>query len=91
MEAIQNENKEAFEYVSGISKRLWTRAFAPYPKWGHDASNTIESLNGSWSEIRQLPPLQLMGAIYSTSMRMVYKRFNEPQKSLFLLIFLWLN
>jgi hypothetical protein len=81
MEAIQDENKEAFEYLRGISKRLWTRAFAPYPKWGHDTSDIIESLNGSKSEIRHLPPLQLMDAIYSTSMRMVYKRFDEPQKS----------
>jgi hypothetical protein len=53
------------------NKRLWTRPFAPYPKWGHDTSNIIESLNGSWSEIRHLQPLQLMDAIYSTSMRMV--------------------
>jgi hypothetical protein len=44
MEAIQDENKEAFEYLRGISKRLWTRAFAPYPKWGHEASNIIDHL-----------------------------------------------
>jgi hypothetical protein len=45
MEAIQDKNKEAFEYLTGISKKLWTRAFAPYPKWGHDSSNIIESLS----------------------------------------------
>ena len=56
MEAIQDENKEAFEDLRGISKRFWTRAFAPYPKWGHDTSNIIESFNGSWLEIRHLPP-----------------------------------
>jgi hypothetical protein len=55
METIQDEKKEAFEYLTGISKRLWTRALALCPKWGHDTSNIIESLNGSWSEIRHLP------------------------------------
>jgi len=38
-------------------------------------------LNSSWSDIRHLSPLQLVDAIYSTSMRMVYHRFKEPQQS----------
>jgi hypothetical protein len=63
--------RKLFKYLKVRNKRLWTRPFAPYPKWGHDTSNIIESLNGSWSEIRHLQPLQLMDAIYSTSMRMV--------------------
>jgi hypothetical protein len=81
MEVIQEENKDAFQYLKDIDKKLWTRAYAPYPKWGHDTSNIIESLNSSWSDIRHLPPLQLVDAIYSTSMRMVYHRFKEPQQS----------
>ena len=81
IEAIQEENKDAFQYLMDIDKKLWTRAYAPYPKWGHDTSNIIESLNSSWSDIRLLPPLQLVDAIYSTSMRMVYHRFKEPQQS----------
>lgn len=81
MDAIQKENNNAFLYLNDIDRKLWTRAYAPYPKWGHDTSNIIESLNSSWSDIRHLPPLQLIDAIYSTTMRMVYYRFKEPQKS----------
>ena len=81
IDVIQEENNNAFLYLNDIDRKLWTRAYAPYLKWGHDTSNIIESLNSSWSDIRHLPPLQLIDAIYSTTMRMVYYRFKEPQKS----------
>ena len=81
MDVIQKENNNAFLYLNDIDRKLWTRAYAPYPKWGHDTSNIIESLNSSWSDIRHLPPLQLIDDIYSTTIRMVYYRFKEPQKS----------
>jgi hypothetical protein len=84
MEVIEKESKEAFLYLKAIDQKLWTRVYAPYPKWGHDTSNIIESLNSSWSDIRNLPPLRLVDAIYSASMRLVYLRFKEPQQSLLL-------
>jgi hypothetical protein len=78
IDVIQKENNNAFLYLNDIDRKLWTRAYALYLKWGHDTSNIIESLNSSWSDIRHLPPLQLIDAIYSTIMRMVYHRFKEP-------------
>jgi transposase-like protein len=64
MEEIQVQSKPAFEYLMAIKKSLWTTAYRIYPKYGHDTSNIIESVNSSWNKIRQLPPLQAMDAIY---------------------------
>jgi len=71
MEAIEAENEQALYYLQGISKKYWTRLYSPLLKWGYDTSNIIKSLNGSWSDIRELPPLQLIDAIYSILIRMV--------------------
>jgi hypothetical protein len=81
MAVLWKENKAAFQYLSGIPKETWSRAYQPYPRYGHDTSNIIESLNSSWGDIRQLPPLQAMDAIYSYTMKMFYERANKVQKS----------
>jgi len=81
MEEIQVQSGPAFEYLMEIKKALWTTAYRTYPQYGHDTSNIIESVNSSWDEIRQLPPLLAMDAIYSKCMKMVYDRLHKPQKS----------
>lgn len=81
MEAIRAQSKAAFTYLKAINKTLWTTAYRSYPRYGHDTSNIIESINSSWEEIRQLPPLLAMDAIYSKCMKMVYDRLHKPQKS----------
>jgi len=81
MEEIQVQSKPAFEYLTAIKKSLWTTAYRTYPQYGHNTSNIIESVNSSWDDIRQLPPLQAMDAIYSKCMKMVYDRLHKPQKS----------
>ena len=81
MKEIQVQSKPAFEYLMAIKKTLWTTAYKTYPRFGHDTSNIIESVNSSWDGIRQLPPLLAMDAIYSKCMKMVYDRLHIPQKS----------
>ena len=81
MEEIRVQSEPAFEYLMAIKKSLWTTAHRIYPRYGHDTSNIIESVNSSWGEIRQLPPLLAMDAIYSKCMKMVYDRLHKPQKS----------
>jgi hypothetical protein len=81
MEEIRVESEPVFEYLMAIKKSLWTAAYRIYPRYGHNTSNIIESVNSSWGEIRQLPPLLPMDAIYSECMKMVYDRLHKPQKS----------
>ena len=35
MELLQQENQSAYSYLLAIPKRLQTRAYQPYPKYGH--------------------------------------------------------
>ena len=81
MAALREKNEAAFQYLNGIPKETWSRAYQPYPRYGHDTSNIIELLNSSWGDIRQLPPLQAMDAIYSYTIKMFYERANKTQKS----------
>jgi hypothetical protein len=81
MEEIHAQSKAAFTYLMAINKSLWTTAYRSYPRYGHDISNIIESVNSSWDEIRQLRPLLAMDAIYFKCIKMVYDRLHKPQKS----------
>jgi hypothetical protein len=81
MEEIQVQSKPVFEYLIAIKKTLWTTAYAIYPRYSHNTSNIIKSINSSWDKIRQLPPLLAMNTIYSKCMKMVYNRLYKPQKS----------
>jgi hypothetical protein len=91
MELIQNENESAYSYLLAISKRLWTRAYQPYPKYGHNTSNIIESLNGALSDIRCQPPIRMMDSIYSYCMSLVFGRARKPQISHHLADVPWLK
>jgi hypothetical protein len=52
----------------------------PWPRYGHDTSNIVESLNKKWGQIRFLPPLLLVDAIYTSTMKMVYDRCIKSKK-----------
>jgi hypothetical protein len=54
------------------------------PRFGVDTSNIIESLNGTWSEIRNLQPLKLIDAIYTAVMKTFYDRYHRVMKDLVL-------
>jgi hypothetical protein len=60
MKLIQRDNSPAHSYLQAISTRLWTRAHRSYLKYGHNASNIIESLNGVLSDIRCQPPIRMI-------------------------------
>jgi hypothetical protein len=81
MAVLRKENKAAFQYLSGIPKETWSRAYQPYPWYGYNTSNIIELLNSSWGDIRQLPSLQAIYAIYFYTIKMFYERANKVQKS----------
>jgi hypothetical protein len=80
MEELKAQSVPAFDYLYGIPKRTWARAYTTYPRYGHDTSNIVESLNASWSDIRCLPPLQMMDAIYLEAMKTVYNRSTTKQR-----------
>lgn len=81
MEELKAQSLPAFDYLSKIPKMTWTRAYTIYPRYSHDTSNIVESINSSWSNIRCLPPLQIMDAIYSEAMKTIYNRSTTKQKS----------
>lgn len=80
MEDLKAQSQPAFEYLSLIKRSIWTRAYSTYPRYGHDTSNIVESLNSVWSDIRNLPPLQIMDSLYSYAMKLVYNRSTTKQK-----------
>jgi hypothetical protein len=81
IEVLQEQSQAAYNYLLKIDVRTWTRAGAKAARYGYDTSNVIESLNSAWSDIRCLPPLRMMDAIYSYCMKMVYDRSVAPQAS----------
>jgi hypothetical protein len=46
-----------------------------------DTNNIIESINSAWADIRRLPPLQMMDAIYTLLMKTVHDRYRRPQRT----------
>jgi hypothetical protein len=81
IELLQKENQSAYSYLLAIPKRLWTRAYQPYPKYGHNTSNIVESLNGALSDIRHQPPIRMMDSIHSYCMNLVFDRARVLQIS----------
>ena len=81
MKVLREQSQAAYDYLLAIDLSTWTRAGAKVPRFGHDTSNIIESINGAWSNIWCLPPLCLIDAIYSYCMKMVYDRSIAPQIS----------
>jgi hypothetical protein len=74
VQAIQRDALEVEEYLSSIGYNTFALACFPYPRFGHDTSNIVESTNSVWREIRELPPLQLIHGIYQWSITTFRKR-----------------
>ena len=58
--AIQDLRQEApqvEEYLQSIGYETFAFARFPHPRFGHDTSNIVESVNSIWRDIRELPPL----------------------------------
>lgn len=79
---LKTENETAAAYVDSIPHKTWTWYAFPYPRFGHNTSNIVESLNSAWNPIRSLPPLKMMDTIWSTTMKTIHDRYHRPQQSL---------
>ena len=67
--------------MDGIPHRTWAHYTFPHARYGHYTSNIVESLNSVWNLIKSLPPLKMIDAIWSTTMKTIYDRYNRPQQS----------
>jgi hypothetical protein len=64
VQALQRDALEVEEYMSSIGYNTSAFACFPYPRFGHDTSNIVESTNSVWRDIRELPRLQLIHGMY---------------------------
>jgi len=76
-----DQSVDAKNYVNAIEHKLWAAYAFEYPRFGHDTNNITESVNAQWVDIRKLPPLQMMDAIYTLLMKTVYERHHRNQRS----------
>lgn len=76
LQALMDQDVDAGNYINSIPHTSWARYCFPVPRFGHDTNNIIESINSLLDDIRKLPPLQMMDAIYSLCMTTVYDRFH---------------
>jgi len=51
------------------------------PRCGINTNNIIKSINSIWADIRRLPPLQIIDAIYTFLMKAVHDRFHRLQRT----------
>ena len=70
-------------YVFNIYLIVYRYAF-PVNRYGIDTNNIIESINSVWGNIRKLPPLQMMDAIYKYLIKLVYDRSQQKQQTEYL-------
>jgi len=68
----------ARRYVEELDHSTWARYAFPFPRYGHDTNNINESTNNAWLEIRRLPILQMIDAIYTLLMKTIHDRNKEP-------------
>ena len=74
VQTLQRDAPQVEEYISSIGYENFAFARFPYPRFGHDTSNIVESTNSVWREIRELPPLQLLDGIYQWTLTTFYER-----------------
>jgi len=67
--------------VDKIPHETWATYAFPQPRFGHLASNCVESLNSAWGRIRFLQPLKMVDAIWSTTMKTIHDRYHRQQQS----------
>ena len=96
LEEILVENRAAALYIKDIPHNLWAwyvllififsytnfnRYAFSIARFSYNTSNIVESLNNKWGQIRFLPPLHLVDAIYTDTMKLVYDRAKEARQS----------
>jgi len=60
--------------------KTWTWYAFPYPRFGHNTSNIVESLNSVWNPLRSLPLLKMVDTTWSIMMKTIYDRYYRPQQ-----------
>jgi hypothetical protein len=81
MAKLKEVSTDAFDYLCNIDNKLWTRAYSEYPRFGHDTSNIVESLNSSWDDYRRMPLLQMLDGIYLSVTKIWFERRSTTSKS----------
>jgi hypothetical protein len=74
IQALRRDAPEVEEYMSSIGYNTFASVHFPHPRFGHDTSNIVESMNSVWRDIRELPPLQLLNGIYHWYIKTFRKR-----------------
>ena len=74
IQALKRDAPKVEEYISSIGYENFAFTYFPRPRFGHDTSNIVESINSVWREIRELPPLQLLNGIYEWFLTTWYQR-----------------
>jgi hypothetical protein len=64
VEALKRDAPQVEEYILSIGYENFAFTRFPWPRFGHDTSNIVESTNSVWQDIRELLPLQLIHGIY---------------------------
>jgi hypothetical protein len=54
------------------------------PRFGYNTLNINKLINSAWLDIRSMPALQMLNAIYSRVMKTIYEQSNRNHKSNFL-------
>ena len=67
-------NPAAGEYVEGIDKKIWARAYFPVRRFGHVTSNMAESMNRWLDKARFLDPVGLFSSYIKTLNKLFYRR-----------------
>ena len=75
VEALGNVSPGARDYLAGIPRDQWVRAFFPLPRFGHVTSNIAESANAWLLECRKRHPMRLfVKAIQKINVRFAERR-----------------
>jgi hypothetical protein len=84
LQALKTHNRHAAIYAQKIRPELYAAYAFPVPRFGHNTSNIVESLNGSWKDIRSMTPLHMLCSIWSKVMETVANRQNRQVKEVIL-------
>jgi transposase-like protein len=81
LKALYEVSAAAGQYVEELDHTTWTQYAFPFPRYSYDTNNINESTNNAWLEIRRLPLIQMIDAIYTLLMKTIYDRNKEHQES----------
>jgi len=77
MVALQELKPAAAEYLQNIDPTLWVHVFFPGRRYGHDASNIVESVNSSLKLDRELSIVELLNTIWHKLMGPRFDRYQS--------------